>query len=53
MNKLNVLAFVLLLGGCADSSLIVPVGGSVVVEDEEGNTVRRCQVVLENGIPNM
>ena len=49
MYKLTIVVCVVIIGGCANASFSVPVGGPVVVKDEDGGEVRQCQVVIVDG----
>ncbi len=51
MYKLSITICVLLIGGCAKATLELPVGGPIVVKDEDGSVVRQCQIVIANGEP--
>jgi len=49
--RIKIFLFLTILISCADTSLIVPVGGPMSVKDENGREVRECQAVIVNGKP--
>ena len=49
MYRLATVFCALILGGCANASLKLPVGAPIIVEDENGRVVRHCQVVIVDG----
>lgn len=51
MYKIIAVLISISLYGCSNIGYLIPVGGPVSVEDEDGRVVRECQVVIDDGKP--